>query len=96
MSTPSADILAAIRALPRDERIRVVDQLVHELAESADADERVAALVAQWGERWNALDAEDRALVEAAAEQDRKYGSDWQREEEDLKRDASGRNTAGE
>ncbi len=51
--------------------------------QSPQADE---ALVEEWERRFEALSPDERALIEAAAERDRRYGDNWERELADLQR----------
>ncbi len=63
MSNQPADILEAIRALPRGERLRLVEQVIHELAEDKAADGR--SLIGLFADEPDLIDEVCRGAMEA-------------------------------
>ena len=63
MSPEQASILAAIRALPRVERLRLVEQVVHELAEEGPVDGR--SIIGLFSDEPELIDEVCRGAMEA-------------------------------
>jgi len=63
MSTEPADILEAIRTLPRADRLRLVEQVIHELAEDNVADGR--AIIGLFADEPDLIEEVCRGAMEA-------------------------------
>ena len=65
----AADLLGAIRALPRPERLRLVEQLKQELAEEAEAPTEGSSIIGLFSDESELLDDVSRDAL-AARERD--------------------------